>query len=195
MAILTQQKRLKQQPDRVAHQTRRSMRNNDRAADRVAGVRKALEARGLKLPVEWTIERPYRILEGGLAMKALLELPARPTAVICGNDQLAFGAMIEAKSSGLSVPNDVSVVGFNDLDFAAYLDPPLTTMFVPADEIGTIAAEYLIGRALDRPVLRVNQIPIKLVVRSSASPPSRQSQFAKQQDVASRADQIGVTGR
>jgi LacI family transcriptional regulator, galactose operon repressor len=147
------------------------MRHNDRAADRVAGIRQALEARGLKLSTEWLIERPYRILEGRLAMKALLASPARPTAVICGNDQLAFGAMIEAKAGGLSVPHDISIAGFNDLDFAAYLDPPLTTVFVPADQIGVISGEYLLARVLDRPALRVNEIQTKLVVRSSVAPP------------------------
>jgi LacI family transcriptional regulator len=147
------------------------MRNNDRASGRVAGVRQALEARGLKLATEWTIERPYRILEGRLAMKALLAAPTRPTAVICGNDQLAFGAMIEAKASGLSVPRDISITGFNDLDFAAYLDPPLTTMYVPADQIGVISGEYLLARVLDRPALRVNEIQTKLVVRASVAPP------------------------
>ncbi|QND72814.1 LacI family DNA-binding transcriptional regulator [Tardiphaga robiniae] len=145
--------------------------NNDRASGRVAGVRQALEARGLELAAEWTIERPYRISEGRLAMRAILSSPMRPTAVICGNDQLAFGALVEAKASGLVVPRDISVTGFNDLDFAAFLDPPLTTIHVPADDIGTIAADYLLARVNDRPVLRVNEIETRLVVRSSAGPP------------------------
>ncbi len=149
------------------------MRYNDRASGRVAGVRQALEARGLRLPTEWMIERSYRILEGRLAMKALLAAPTRPTAVICGNDQLAFGAMIEAKASGLSVPQDISITGFNDLDFAAYLDPPLTTVYVPTDQIGVISGEYLLARVLDRPALRVNEIQTKLVVRASVAPPPR----------------------
>lgn len=151
------------------------MRNNDRAANRVLGVHQALEARGLKLSTEWMIERPFRIMEGRLAMKALLDLPSRPTAVICGNDQLAFGALIEAKARGLSVPEDVSITGFNDLDFAAFLDPPLTTVAVPADQIGTIAGEYLVGRSLGTPVLRVNEIPTKLIVRASTASPRRKS--------------------
>ncbi|MCK1364302.1 LacI family DNA-binding transcriptional regulator [Bradyrhizobium sp. 62] len=143
------------------------MLHNDRAANRVAGVRQALEARGLKLPAEWMIERPYRILEGRLAMRSLLARATRPTAVICGNDQLAFGALIEAKESGLSVPEDISVTGFNDLDFAAYLDPPLTTISVPADNIGVTAGEYLVNRSNGKAVLRVNEIQTRLVVRSS----------------------------
>lgn len=94
-------------------------------------------------------------------MRALLAASSRPTAVVCGNDQLAFGAMIEAKANGLTIPHDISIVGFNDLDFAAYLDPPLTTVFVPTDQIGVISGEYLVGRANDQPVLRVNEIPTK----------------------------------
>ncbi len=151
------------------------MLHNDRAAHRVAGIRQALEARGLTLSTEWLIERPYRILEGRLAMRALLAKPSRPTAVICGNDHLAFGAMIEAKASRLSVPHDISITGFNDIDFAAHLDPPLTTIFVPADQIGTIAGEYLLNCLLDKPVLRVNEIQTKLIVRSSSAPPPRRS--------------------
>ncbi len=147
------------------------VRDNDRAAGRVAGVRAALEARGLALAAEWTIERPYRILEGRLAMRALLAAPDRPTAVVCGNDQLAFGALIEAKATGLSVPRDVSVTGFNDLDFAAFLDPPLTTVHVPADTIGTLSGDYLVGRLHDQPVLRANEVETWLVVRASTGPP------------------------
>ncbi len=149
------------------------MLHNDRASGRVTGIRQALEARGSKLSSEWTIERPFRIQEGRLAMRALLSRPSRPTAVICGNDQLAFGAMIEAKASGLSVPGDISIAGFNDLDFAAYLDPPLTTVSVPADQIGTLAGEYLLNSAARQPALRVHEIETKLIVRSSTAPPRR----------------------
>lgn len=147
------------------------MLHNDRAAQRVTGVRQALEARGLSLPTERMIERPYRIQDGRLALKAMLARAERPTAVICGNDQLAFGALIEAKASGLSVPGDISITGFNDLDFACYLDPPLTTVFVPTDQIGAGAGDYLLGRATGEPVLRVNDIETKIIVRASTAPP------------------------
>jgi LacI family transcriptional regulator len=59
-----------------------------------------------------------------------------PSAVICGSDVLAFGALVECSSKGLRVPEDVSIVGFDDLEFAAHLNPPLTTMQVPAAEMG-----------------------------------------------------------
>ncbi len=154
-------------------------KDNDRASGRVAGIRTALEMRGLKLTAEWMIERPYRIAEGRLAMRALLSSPVRPTAVMCLNDQLAFGALIETKSSGLVVPRDISITGFNDLDFAAFLDPPLTTIHVPADNIGVIAGEYLLARVRNHPVLRVNEIETTLIVRASTGPPPAPSRQGK----------------
>ena len=149
------------------------LQNNDRAAGRVAGIRRALEARGLSLTAEWTIERPYLISEGQLAMRAMLSSAVRPTAVMCGNDQLAFGALIEAKSSGLVVPKDISVTGFNDLDFARFLDPPLTTIHVPTDDIGRMAGDYLLARVNNEPVIRVNELEPRLIVRASTGPPPR----------------------
>jgi LacI family transcriptional regulator len=145
-------------------------RHNDRAARRVAGVRKSLAARGLKLESEWLIERPYRISDGRLAMKSLLSSAVRPTAVICGNDQLAFGAIIEATAQGLSIPNDISIAGFNDLDYAAYLSPPLTTMHVPAEEIGRAAGDFLLGSIANASVLRITEIDVNLVIRESTGP-------------------------
>jgi len=74
--------------------------SNDRSSAREAGVRACLKAHGLTLASEWFIERPYRILDGQQAMRRLIERPNRPTAVICGNDQMAFGALIEASHQG-----------------------------------------------------------------------------------------------
>lgn len=153
------------------------LRNNDRASARVAGVQAALRRHGLTLGAERLIERPYRILDGGLAMRALLAAgPRKPTAVICGNDQLAFGAMIEARAQGLVIPRDISIAGFNDLDFAAFLNPPLTTVRVPAEEIGRAAGDYLIGQLAGEPVLPVTEVAVSLIVRgSTAPPPGRQT--------------------
>jgi LacI family transcriptional regulator len=150
----------------IAGQTR----HNDRASRRVAGIRKSLADRGLKLESEWLIERPYRIPDGRLAMKSLLSSATRPTAVICGNDQLAFGAMIEAAAQGLKIPEDISVAGFNDLDYAAFLNPPLTTMRVPAEEIGRAAGDYLLGKITGASVLPMTEIEVSLIVRGSTGP-------------------------
>jgi LacI family transcriptional regulator len=146
--------------------------HNDRAAARVQGVRAALTRRGLALETERLIERPYRILDGRIAMRELLTSARPPSAVICGNDQLAFGAMIEARAQGFAVPGAVSITGFNDLDFAGFLDPPLTTVAVPAQEIGATAADLLLAAVAGQAHVRSVELPVQLVVRASTGPPA-----------------------
>lgn len=146
-------------------------RNNDRAAARLEGIRQALAERDLALPQELLIERPYRIVEGQFAMRALMATSPRPTAVICGNDQLAFGALLECGRQGILVPRDVSVAGFDDLEFASQIRPSLTTLHVPAEEIGLRAAEYLLARIENRPVASQTEVPVNLIIRESTAPP------------------------
>ena len=76
----------------------------------------------------------------------LLELDEPPTAIMCGNDLLALGALQAARLRGLRVPGDVAVTGFNDFEFAQYADPPLTTVRVPGYDLGRIGAESLVAR-------------------------------------------------
>lgn len=145
--------------------------NNDRAAARLEGIRRALGERGLALPQELLIERPYRIAEGQLALRALMASSPRPTAVVCGNDQLAFGALIECGRQGIDVPREVSIAGFDDLEFAGQIVPALTTIHVPAEEIGLRAAEYLLAKINGRPVATTTEVPVSLIVRESSAPP------------------------
>jgi LacI family transcriptional regulator len=145
--------------------------NNDRAAARLDGVRRAFRERGLEFPRELLIERPYRIVEGQLALRALLAMSPPPTAVICGNDQLAFGALIECHRQGIGVPDQVSIVGFDDLEFASQLLPPLTTIHVPAEEIGRRAAAFLVDRLNGRASPMTTEVAVSLVVRGSSGPP------------------------
>lgn len=145
-------------------------RGNDRAAERVAGITEALAGRGLGLAREHLIERPYRIAEGQTGLRALLASEPRPTAVICGNDLLAFGALLEARKRGIAVPAELSVAGIGDMEFAAELDPPLTTTRVPAEEIGRRSADYLIDRLEGRTVATVTEVTTSLIVRGSTGP-------------------------
>lgn len=147
---------------------------NDRAALRVQGVRECLANHGLPPPQEYLIGRPYNIPDIREAMQSLLAEEARPTALICGNDQIAFGSMIEASKQGLNVPADMSIAGFNDLEFSAHLNPPLTTIRVPTEDIGRISAELLLKSIEDKSsVAGAVEIPATLVVRgSTAAPPS-----------------------
>ncbi|WP_424970731.1 LacI family DNA-binding transcriptional regulator [Dinoroseobacter sp. S76] len=116
---------------------------NDRARDRVSGVWDAAREVGL-CPDEITlIETPYSIENGAAAMEDLLGQKPRPTAVMCGNDVLAVGAMGQAQSMGLSVPGDISITGFDDIEIAGIVTPALTTVHVPHRQMGKEAAQVL----------------------------------------------------
>jgi LacI family transcriptional regulator len=143
---------------------------NDRAAERVAGVRGALEQHGLPLPPEAVYQCPYSIASGREGFRYLRSLAAPPTAVVCGNDVLAIGALIEARALGVRVPDDVSIVGFDNLEFAAHFDPPLTTIDVPAKEMGESAADLLVRRVTGKSAIRSIHLEPRLIVRRTTGP-------------------------
>lgn len=145
---------------------------NDRAAARVEGVRAGLAAAGITLGPPLLTERPYTVPDGHAAALALLSLPNPPTAIVCGNDHLALGALAGARAMGLDVPRDLSITGFDDLDFAAYAHPPLTTVRVPAAEMGRRAADHLVAAATGAapPADAVLEAPVML--RASTGRPA-----------------------
>jgi LacI family repressor for deo operon, udp, cdd, tsx, nupC, and nupG len=101
-------------------------------------------------------------------MAHLLRLPSPPTAVFCGNDVLAIGAMVEAKERRLKIPQDLSVVGFDDMEISAYYDPPLTTVAVPAYAMGKMAAKILIENIRgELPAPQHHVLEANLIVRGS----------------------------
>lgn len=118
---------------------------NDRAHDRVVGVQSALASLGAPLATDRLLETPYRLQAGRAAAARFLSRTPRPTALICGNDVLAAGALIEARARRLRVPEDVSITGFDDIDLAVALDPPLSTVHVPHRRMGSLAAEKLLA--------------------------------------------------
>ncbi|MDB5398311.1 MAG: transcriptional regulator, LacI family [Rhodopila sp.] len=148
-------------------------KENDRGGARVEGVRQALAARSLSIHPAHDITTSHGIGAGRDALRQILNAGVPPpTAIICGTDQFAFGVMIEAQASGLHVPDDLSVIGFNDADYAAFLTPPLTTVRIHAAEIGRIAGENLVARMAGETRVRVTEIPAELIVRGSTAPPS-----------------------
>jgi LacI family transcriptional regulator len=148
--------------------------NNDRGGARAAGIVQALASRSLTMRPEHDIEVSYGISAGRDALRQMLAAVAEPpTAIICGTDQLAFGAMIEAQGRGLEVPADLSVIGFNDADYAAFLNPALTTIKIHSDAIGRAAADHLIARMAGQDAVRLTEIDAELVVRGSTGPPLR----------------------
>ena len=151
--------------------------DNDRAADRVAGFRTALARRGVPLPATHVIELPYTVPEARTAMAALLRLPVRPTAVLCGNDILAYGALQECLWRGVGVPRDVSITGFDDIEMAEHCWPGITTLRVPAFEIGQRAATLMLDALKkDAPgsAAPAEHVPfeLQLIVRGTTAPPA-----------------------
>lgn len=120
-------------------------KTNDRARDRVDGILDAAAEAGLDPAGIAIMETPYSIENGGRAMRALMQSDRPPTAVMCGNDVLAVGAIEAARQIGLAVPADVSVTGFDDIEIAHIVSPALTTVHVPHREMGTRAAAMLIA--------------------------------------------------
>ena len=144
---------------------------NDRARDRVRGVRDALAAEGLELDPPYLVEAAYTPDAGREAARLLLALSPRPTAVICGNDVLAVGAIQGARSLGLSVPGDVSVTGFDDIELASVVDPPLTTVHVPHRRMGQAAARLLLRLRGGLEAVESIAFETRLVERASLSRP------------------------
>jgi LacI family transcriptional regulator len=145
---------------------------NDRARERVFGVRAALEAKGLHLAADRLIECRYSIAEAEAAARHLLAAPDPPTAILCGNDVLAAGTLRGARRAGLSVPEDVSIVGFDDIDLASAVEPPLTTMRVPHRRMGRAAARVLITLHENQSEGECVQFRTEIVERLSLASPS-----------------------
>jgi LacI family gluconate utilization system Gnt-I transcriptional repressor len=107
----------------------------------------------------------FRLGREGLAR--LLDRGSLPRAVFCSSDTLAHGVLIEAQARGLSVPGDLAIVGFADLDFAAHTFPPLSTVRIDRPAIGRRAAEALLGRIEGRPVERIVDIGFHVMERGT----------------------------
>jgi LacI family transcriptional regulator len=134
------------------------------------GYADALHAAGIQPAPELQLfEAGWQPSGGALMTGALLELDEPPTAVMCGSDALALGAIQAVKGSGREVPKDVAVTGFDDFTFSAFVEPALTTVRIPAYQMGRLAAGMLLGEiAGDHPDARQLVLPVELVARSSA---------------------------
>jgi DNA-binding LacI/PurR family transcriptional regulator len=140
----------------------------DRTRRRLEGYRAALEDSGIEYDPLLVSEKELVMLDGKEAMGRLLSMPDRPTAVFAASDVLAMGALAAAREKGFNVPDDVSVVGFDDIDFAAYTAPPLTTIRVPAYEMGARASKVLVELINDGGgVPRQYTLDTNLIIRDS----------------------------
>jgi LacI family transcriptional regulator len=145
--------------------------NNDRSSDRLQGTIDAIESSGLMLSEKNIFKRAYSVKQGREAMKILLQNKLRPTAVICGNDVLAMGALAQCQAEGIKVPEDISITGFDDLDMSAQIIPALTTVHVPSAEMGKRAADHLIAQINHETTLLHTEIDVELMIRDTTAPP------------------------
>ncbi|MBN2469511.1 MAG: LacI family DNA-binding transcriptional regulator [Anaerolineae bacterium] len=138
------------------------------SAARVAGYRQALQAAGLPLDERLLLSGDFMHEGGYRAAKALLELKERPSALFVCNDLMAVGALYAAHEAGLRVPDDVSVIGFDDIPLASFTLPRLTTIAQPARELGARAVALLVKRLQDRQAPACHELlPVHLVERDS----------------------------
>ena len=121
--------------------------DNDRVKERLRGVREALAAAGLEIRAQDLMMGSSTLEFGGESFGRLMTQgdDARPTAIICGNDNIALGALMSARECGLEAPRDFSITGFDDLAISSRFSPGLTTMKVDNQEIGILAANELLA--------------------------------------------------
>jgi LacI family transcriptional regulator, repressor for deo operon, udp, cdd, tsx, nupC, and nupG len=136
--------------------------------DRLRGFREAMAAAGLEVDDRLVVLGGYTVQCGESAAKELLMQRARPTAVFCFSDEIALGCMYALQQQGFGVPNDISVMGFDNIPFAKYFVPSLTTIAQPTEEIGTICATVLLDLIEGKkPGKRRYVLPHELLVRES----------------------------
>lgn len=141
------------------------------ATARRRAFREAADAIGLTVPDTY-IEAGQHTVEGGQrAAEALLSLPTPPTAILCSNDVSAIGALHAISRAGLTVPTDISIIGFDDVRFCQYLLPPLTTVRMSGAEIAARAVKTLMGKLDPSRPADTSPIETRLIVRKSTAIP------------------------
>lgn len=146
---------------------------NDRARDRVSGARMAMAEVGLPATSLEVVETHYGIETGEDAFRQIMASKPGITAVLCGNDVLAIGALRAAKEMGLKVPQDISITGFDDIELAMLADPGLTTVHVPHRQMGRRAATMLVQMVAGHDAPESVNLPTDIRLRQSLGPAPR----------------------
>ncbi len=139
---------------------------------RIEGYKMALGRAGIAVDPDLVVEAEPRIAAGEAAAFRLINQPNPPTAIIAHNDTMALGVLSAIHRCGLRAPDDISVVGYDDITEAAYINPPLTTVAYPKQQIGERAANLLIALMQGEPLApRTEILDVTLVERDSTAPP------------------------
>ena len=138
--------------------------------ERFTGFRQAMAEQEYPCPAELMVQGDGKPDGGRLAVDKFMALATPPTAVFCYNDLTAVGALSGFRAHGVRVPEDVSIVGFDDLPIASYTDPPLTTIRQPKQQMGRVAMEMLLNLFHELPGQTNLKMAGELIVRSSTAP-------------------------
>ncbi len=140
----------------------------ERVKKRLEGFKAALKDHGITYDSSLVVEKEPTLIDGKEAMNRLLSFSVRPTAVLAASDTLAVGALAAAREMGVRVPEDISLAGFDDIELSSYCNPPLTTVRVPAYEIGQIAFRILLDM-INHKSSQIQQycIDTSLIIRES----------------------------
>jgi LacI family transcriptional regulator len=147
--------------------------HNDRARSRVDGVRKSIAQAGLSLPASWVTEQAFNLEGGRLGLRQLMSARQKPTAIFCGNDLLAVGALLEAQRVGLSIPEDLSICGIDNSEMAQAINPGLTTVNLPTQDLGRMAAKSMLSAISGEVIAAQSLLPFELVIRGSTAAPRK----------------------
>jgi len=136
---------------------------------RFLGFKAAMEERGVALKPEWIKNGKFDITGGYEAMKAILSQPELPTALVTASDRMAYGAYKAIQEKGLSIPDDMAVVSFDDLEMSQFMNPPLTTVRVYKEDMGRIAVRMLLQKMDGNlPLPMTSLLPTQFMIRESS---------------------------
>ncbi|MGF1687035.1 substrate-binding domain-containing protein [Photobacterium japonica] len=136
--------------------------------ERLKGFRKAMNEAGLTVNEDWLLEGDFECESAVEAAKAFIAMESRPTAIFCFNDIMAMGLISTFQQAGIRVPEDVSIIGYDNIDLAPYFSPPLTTIHQPKRRLGKSAVEILMQRVKDKThATQVFEMIPELVIRKS----------------------------
>lgn len=148
-----------------------STKNNDRVQARLQGVKDALAERSIAVHPRHQVEGLWGIREGKLLLRKILRHAPHPTALVCGNGYLAVGALLECQRLGIRVPEDMSIVGYDDFEFMAEIPIAITTVRVSGEDVGRRCADMILSRLAGGGDEAPHECSAEILVRASSGPP------------------------
>jgi DNA-binding LacI/PurR family transcriptional regulator len=139
------------------------------ARDRQEVYEKRLGSLNVQIKPEWKVDGQFTEQGGAAAAQRILEAAPDVTALFAGNDKMALGAMHYCSHRGIRIPDDISIIGFDDMQQAAFVNPALTSVHLPLYEVGALACERLIERIRGKVERVAETLPTHLVVRESTA--------------------------